>query len=171
MGLRTAIAFTAVRFQAVLASFFLNALFFSHFVEGFDVRESFPKALSNGFDFGSHSDVVLFESPLPSIAHHSAAMSVTKFVWWNSHHRPYGVTLPLICPVCHAIRPWREFTLLSGGWATECENPTCGLQSDGLREHPVAKLSGMKPDNIVFVTPVKKRPSGWFSVDITPEFL
>ena len=169
MGLQTIIAFTAVRFQGVLASFFLNALFFSHLVEGFGVHESFPKALSNSFDLGPHSDVVLFES-LPSISHHSATMSITKFVWWNSHHRPYGVTLPLVCPVCHAVRPWKELTLQPGGWATECENPTCGLQSDGSRERPVARLSGIKPDDITFVTPVKKRPSGWFSVDVTSMF-
>lgn len=173
LELQHAVAFTAVRFQGVLASFFLNALFFSHFIEGFGLREAFPKALSNGFDFGSHSDVVLFESPLPSpsLPVNTPSFSATKFAWWNTHHRPYGFTLPLVCPVCHAVRPWKEATMLPDGWVASCENPSCGLREDGSRENPAAKLFGKKPDGIEFVTPVKKRPSGWFAVDISSEFL
>ena len=84
MGLQTVIAFTAVRFQGVLASFFLNALFFSHFVEGFGVRESFPKALSNSFDLGPHSDIVLFES-LPLISCCPSLERAHPATWWVGH--------------------------------------------------------------------------------------
>ena len=169
--MRNGIAFTAGHFQAALASFFLNALLFSHLIEGFDLREAMPKALSNSLDFGSHSDVILFEPTMPSSPQNPATLSATKFVWWNSHHRLYGFPLPLACPVCRTVRPWKEFLSLPSGWTTECSNPGCGLRSDGSREQAAGKMSGTKPDGFAFVTPTKKRTSGWLSLDISSQFV
>ncbi|KAG6374970.1 hypothetical protein JVT61DRAFT_3739 [Boletus reticuloceps] len=87
MGFKTAILFTAVRFQAAVAVFFLNALFFSHFVEGFSVREAMPKALLNGFDLGSHSDVVLFELPLSPSQNPAVSVTIGLMV---SHFRSFA---------------------------------------------------------------------------------
>ena len=100
-----------------------------------------------------------------------AALSATKFVWWNSHHQPYGFPLPLACPVCCAVRPWKEFLSLPSRWTTECGNPGCGLRSDGSREQAAGKLSGTKPDGFAFVMPTKKRTSGWLSLDISSQFV
>lgn len=172
MGLNSAITFTALRFQGVLASFFLNGLFLSTVVEGFGLQEAMSKALSNSFHLGPHSDVIIFEFPLPSPSQQPSPPLITKFVWWNSHHRPYGFSLPLVCPVCNAIRPWEEnITLSEEEWATRCRNPSCGLRKDGSREKPGGKVLQKKPDIIDFVTPGRRKTNGWFTLDVSAEFL
>lgn len=126
------------------------------------------KALSNSFELGPHSDVLVFDYHLSGSP---PLQVVTKFVWWNSHHRPYGFTLPLLCPICNAIHPWEEFVSSSPQeWAVQCGNLSCGLRSNGSREQPGGKISKKKPQGITFITPVKKRTNGWFAQDVSTEF-
>ncbi|KAG9312771.1 hypothetical protein JVU11DRAFT_7208 [Chiua virens] len=163
------IAFSARRFQPALASFFLTALFFSHLIEGFDIPEAMPKALTNGFDLGTHADVFCFSNG-PSTSEASASFIATKYVWWNANHRPYGTSLPLLCPVCRAVRPWKQPVIRDSGWTVQCGNPCCGLRADGTHG-PAGLVAGTKPLGIKFVTPTKSRPSGWFSIDVTANYL
>ena len=159
LPIRDCIAFVTPCFQAPLANIFLLTLFRSKIIQLIAFSASLPHALERDPELGAHTDILhfSFNRSLPPIV----SVTCNKYVWWNSNMRPYGSDIPFLCPTCTSVRPWGEITKEEKTWSIQCSNPACGLSADKSQLQPRGEISMEKPANFAFVTPTKKRASGW----------
>ena len=149
-----------LHFQAPLANIFLLTLFWSKIIQLIDFSASLPHTLEWDPELGTHTDILHFSfdrSSSPPIV----SVTCNKYVWWSSNMQPYGSDIPFLCPTCNSVRPWGEITKEEKTWSIQCSNPACGLNADKSRLQLRGAISMEKPANFTFVTPTKKRMSGW----------
>ncbi|KIK74718.1 hypothetical protein PAXRUDRAFT_174868 [Paxillus rubicundulus Ve08.2h10] len=167
------VAFAAPHFQSSLSSSFVQALLCKTFIEGATLPSSMPFALENSFHIGQHSDVLLFSLTKASSNSPCGKFICNKFYWWNKQTRPYGTCLPLCCPVCGALWCWDRLVwsglIGEGLWSVGCANPHCSLGENGAQLVPRGMISGVQPRGSRFITPKKKRQSGWMVVTLLYE--
>ncbi|KAG1832272.1 hypothetical protein F4604DRAFT_1946217 [Suillus subluteus] len=106
----SAIAFTASRFQLLVASSFFLAFAELVLVEQLCVRVTFPELLALSGRLGLHTKVILM-TPDTASPHHQ--LECTTFARAHTQTQPWGVDVPAQCPQCGSTKSWSEKVALT----------------------------------------------------------
>lgn len=88
-------------------------------------------------DIGKHTSVIHLRKT-------EQGLTTSKFVWSSNHYRPNTFSVPLACPVCCCIAPWRGVgrpNKEGSAYTLKCKNKEGGSYCVGSYEVPAAPSS------------------------------
>lgn len=130
------LAFDAEHLTTINTVDLLSKITQSVVIHGFNFTEALQHTLRETFRLGRHTNVL-----------HITPESVTRYLWAHKEYQPWGHKLPLQCPQCGILQPWRiAYLPNNGGYGVACKNVDCGK----LNRRERFTVQVLRPEGSVF---------------------